>query len=692
VIANKNIMKTTFTLLFTLLTISLFAQNIEFTKDNFPNQKDQLKEAKKQLDEGDYYYNMRQAGKYKFALDLYLKANQFNPNNALLNYKIGICYLYSNFKIKSLPHFKKAFELNPNVDPEIQYYLGRAYHLSMEWDNAIDAYEKYKQTLVGKKADENKIKDVIKKMKECGFGKEFVKTPVRVFIDNAGPKINTQYSENVPVISADEDILMFTSRRNTTTGGAIDENYDEYFEDIYRSYKFNEEWTLPTNIGPPINTPKHDATINLSPDGQKLFTYRDNKGSGDIYVSDLVGDNWTAPEKMSKAINSSYHESHASISYDGRTIYFTSERPEGSIGGRDIWMSVADNKGKWEKAENLGLPINTEYNEEAVFIVADGKTMYFSSQGHNSMGGYDIFKSVYNNGKWSTPENLGFPINTPDDDVFFVIAASGKRGYYASVKPDGYGDSDIYMITFLGPEKPVILDNEDNLLASVAAPIKEIAIAPTIEIIENQVTLLKGIVTDALTKQTLEAEIILIDNVKNLEIASFKSNSKTGKYLVTLPSGVNYGIAVKKDGYLFHSENFDIPATASYQEVVKDIELKNITVGNKIVLKNIFFDFDRATLRTESTAELERLTKLLNDVPTLKIEISGHTDNKGAAQYNQTLSENRAKSVVEYLIQKGIDKNRLEYKGYGLTQPIAGNETDEGRQLNRRTEFKILSK
>ncbi|MCC7050197.1 MAG: OmpA family protein, partial [Bacteroidia bacterium] len=198
--------------------------------------------------------------------------------------------------------------------------------------------------------------------------------------------------------------------------------------------------------------------------------------------------------------------------------------------------------------------------------------------------------------------------------------------------------------------------------------------------------------TDAFTNKPLEATIDLIDNVKNEMLASFKSNSATGKYLVSLPSGKNYGIAVKAEGYLFHSENFDLPATADYQEVVKDVALKNISVGNKIVLKNIFFDTNKSTLRPESTSELERLIKLLNDVPNMRIEISGHTDNKGSADYNQKLSESRAHAVVEYLVGKGIISSRLEYKGYGLTQPISTNDTEEGRQENRRTEFKILSK
>lgn len=686
----KYIYSLTFILLFSNI---ILAQNIEFEKTNFPNQKDQLRDAKRDMQKGNEEYEGQRPGKYKFALEQYLKAQAFNPNNDILNFRIGVCYIHGSFKTKAKAHFEKAFQLNPIVDPEIHYYLGRGYQLNSDWDKAIASYKTFKQGLNPKNKEQAIfIKDVDKKIKECGYGKELVQHPMRVFIDNIGNKVNSPYPDYGPIISADEDIMMFTSRRNTTTGGNIDENYDEYFEDIFVTYKFNEEWTVPTNVDPPTNTPGHDATVNLAPDGQKLFTYRDDKGYGNIYESNLVGDKWSEPEKMAKTINSSEHESSASISFDGNVLYFVSDRKEESLGGRDIYYVNKSPKGKWETSYNIGTVLNTEYNEEGVFVVPDGKTMYFSSEGHSSMGGFDIFKTELKGGVWSAPVNLGYPINTPDDDVFFVISASGRHGYYASVKSDGFGEKDIYMVTFLGAEKPVQLSNEDNLLASVEAPVSEIVIAPPIDLNQNAVTLLKGVISDAITQKLLEAEIVLIDNTKNLEIATFKSNSKSGKYLVTLPSGKNYGIAVKAEGYLFHSENFDIPLSASYQEVIKDVQLKNVQVGQKIVLRNIFFDFDKATLRPESTNELERLIKLLTDVPTLKIEISGHTDNKGSATYNQSLSENRSKSVVEYLISKGIDKGRLEFKGYGLTQPIAGNETDEGRQLNRRTEFKILSK
>jgi outer membrane protein OmpA-like peptidoglycan-associated protein len=683
-------MKKFLTLLSILIMTTAVAQNIEFTKDNFKDKKDGLKDAKNNIEKGDELF-AKGSIFYKLALQPYLDANKFNPNNALLNYKIGKSYLYSNYKLKSIPYLEKALSLDPKVDPQIHFVMAKAYHLDMQWDKAIEEFKLFQQTIVKGEEFAELREEVLKQIEECTIGKEMVKHPVRVFIDNVGSEINTQYSDYGPVISADESIMLFTSRRPTTTGGLIDPEINEYFEDIYVSTRKGGKWTTAINMGPPINTENHDANSGLSADGQKFLIYI-GKNNGDLYESELKGESWSKPERMNKNINTDFHESSACYSPDGKAVYFVSDKPEGSFGSRDIYVSTKDDKGKWGKAVNLGNMINTKYGEEGVFIHPDGKTMYFSSQGHKSMGGYDIFKSVYENGKWSEPENLGYPVNTPDDDVFFVISASGKHGYYASFNANGYGEKDIYQITFLGPEKEMVLNNEDNLLASIAAPIKETVIAPVVEMKAAALTILKGIITDALTTKPLEATIEIIDNQKNELVASFTSNSSSGKYLVSLPAGKNYGIAVKKEGYLFHSENFDIPAISAFQEVTKDIALSNVAVGTKIILKNIFFDFDKATLRPESTNELERLTRLLNDVPTLKIEISGHTDSKGAADYNQKLSQNRAKAVVDYLVKAGIAADRLTFAGYGKDQPIATNDTDEGRQLNRRTEFKIISK
>lgn len=674
---------------FTSLIQQGFAQeNVEFNKKNFPGKKSELKEALKELSAGDELYDMG-GGNFTLAIDHYLKAQTFNPNNAMLNYKLGNCYLNSPDKKKSISYLESAVKLNLKVAADLHYLLGQAYHFNYEFEKAITEYSTYKESLSPTELAKL-AKEVEKKTTEATYGKDLIKNPVRVFIDNLGSSINTIYPEYSPIITADESMLFFTSRRENTTGGEKDPLDFKYFEDIYLSYSIGGTWNPVQNPGKPLNTDTHDATVGLSADGQTLLIYKGENG-GDIYECKLDGNEWGKPDRLPKTINTNYHESGASFGPDGRTLYFVSDK-SGGFGGNDIYMSKKSAKDKWTEPVNLGNVINTEYDEEGVFMHPDGKTIYFSSKGHKTMGGYDIFKSEFKDGKWSEPENIGYPINTTDDDVFFTISASGLHGYYSSAMPGGNGGQDIYMVTILGAAKPAIDNTEDNLLASLTSPVSETVIESTVEIKSNQLTLLKGIIVDDKTSDPLSATIELTDNIKNEVIASFQSNSATGKYLVSLPSGVNYGIAVKAEGYLFHSENFDIPASTGFREEVKDIRMKKIEVGNKIVLNNIFFDFDKATLRTESKAELDRLTTMLNDIQTLKIEISGHTDNIGSAAYNKTLSENRAKAVVDYLVKAGILADRLTFKGYGFDQPIATNDTDEGRQQNRRTEFKVVSK
>jgi len=713
--------------IYSLVTVALFtsatmfAQNVEFEKSNFPDKKDLFKDARSNFNDGkeaftlgkkeydfileeyvnkNKYYpvsrkDYQRAGDiyFKQAQPLLLKAQDFNPNNAELNFMLGVIEFNLNpHSEKAVSYLEKAFSLNGKLPSDAPYFLGWAYQLQLKWDNAIKYYQLY-NTYLSQDAKENAlaIEDVNKKIAECKTGKELVAKPERIYIDNLGSSINTKYPEYSAFITADESMMVLTARQANSTGGKLDEGDSWPFEDLYQSNKVNGKWTPAQNMGPIVNTDEHDATAGLSADGSTMFVFKfTEKDGGDIYVSNLNGTSWSKPTKLNKNINSKKHESSVSLSFDGKKLYFISDK-DGGLGDRDIYVSTLDVKGDWGVAENPGPMLNTKYAEEGVFIHPDGKTIYFSSKGHKTMGGFDIFKSTFENGQWSEPQNLGYPINGPDDDVFFVINGSGHHGYFASSKQGGFGDKDIYKITFLGPEKSPVLMNEDNLLASVAAPVSEFK-AEKIISEGPKMTILKGLITDEQTKQPLEASIELVDNTKNEVIATFKSNSTTGRYLVSLPSGKNYGIAVKRDGYLFHSENFDIPATASYQEVEKNVELKKIDIGKSIVLKNIFFDFDKATIRPESANELERLIKLLNENPTLKIELGSHTDSKGSDDYNQKLSQSRSQSVVTYLIGKGIATDRLVAKGYGETVPVATNDTDEGRQQNRRTEFKILSK
>lgn len=684
-------MKTFSILLLLFIGLNAFSQEIELSKAEIPN-KDEYKEAKDNLKQAENLYILGRGG-YQRALDYYLKIHRVAPNNAMLNYKIGNCYLYSIQKSKCIEFYEKAFKINPAIAPDILFVLGRGYHLSMQLDKAIEYYKKYLNSLSPKELQEKQM-DIKKYIEECEFGKELSKTPIRVFIDNCGPNINTMNPEYNAIISTDESVMMFTARRPDTFGEGRDEQDNLFFEDIYIAYAEGNDWGPSKNVGKPLNTPDHDATVGLSADGQTLFTFNGSNNGGDILVSVLKGSEWSKPDDgpMKKFINTDYKESSASFSFDGKTMYFVSDR-EGGYGGLDIYMSTWDaEKKRWGQPKNMGATICTRYNEEGVFMHPDGRTLYFSSRGHKTMGGYDIFRSTLgDDGLWTEPENIGYPVNTPDDDVFFVINASGKRGYMSSVRDDGMGDYDIYQVTFRGPEKPPVLQNEDNLLAQVA-PVSDVVIEDAVEIKTTRLTIVKGTIQDGITLQNLEASIEIVDNEKNEVVSISASNSATGKYLVTLPSGKNYGIAVKAQSYLFHSENFEIPAATGYQEIIKDIKLYKMDVGAKIVLKNIFFDYAKATLRSESFAELDRLLKLLNDFPTMRIEISGHTDNQGSLATNEKLSAARAKAVVDYLIAKGIPSSRLESAGYAFKQPIASNDTEEGRQQNRRVEFKVLSK
>ena len=679
-------------LMSSLAATATHAQSVEFTKEKFGSDKEAYKDAVRELRAGDDAYQA-DPPRYAGALPHYLAAQQRNPDNATLNIKIGDCYLHSGTKALALGYLQRAQALAPATDPRTHYLLGRALHLNAKWAEAIKEYQlSAPMGSGGKKSADGELTvtadDLAHRVRECRNGQELQKHPVRVFVDNAGPEVNSAYADYGPVVAADEATMVFTSRRPNGPDAPKDPDGDSYFEDIYQTAWLGKSWRTAANLGAPVNTEGHDATVGLAPDGQRLLVYVDENG-GDLHESNLKGTTWAKPQRLGNRINSRYHESSAAYSPNGRFLYFVSDKPEGGRGGRDIYKIEMEGKGP---AENLGPVINTPYGEEGVFIMPDGQTMYFSSEGHNSMGGYDIFKSVYANGKWSEPENLGWPINTPDDDVFFVTSASGRHGYYSSDRPGGQGGKDIYRVTFLGPEKPPLLSEESQLLASRLAPVAQILLAPPVILATAKVTILKGTVTDAATQQPLEASIDLIDNKLNEVIATFHSNATSGKYLVSLPSGTNYGIVVRQDGYLFHSENFDLPASATYAEVVKDIPLKKLEVGVIIVLNNIFFDTGKAILRPESTAELERLRKLLADQPSIRLEMAGHTDNVGKPAANRDLSQRRAQAVVTYLTQHAIGADRLAAAGYGDTRPVAPNATRAGRQLNRRTEFKVMGK
>ena len=654
-------------LIFLFSCANLYAQkNIAFEKANFKSDVSGLKEALRNIQEGDFKYNTYLYGE---ALTKYLAANKFNPNNAELNAKIGDCYLHSSDKSKATEYFKTAYSLSKELDGYYLFSMGKAYHINEEFDEAIKYYRLAKSK--GSRMDRDISSKADKNSKDCTYAKKLIESPINVKIENLSTAINTENEEYVPVITADESEIFFTSRRSSNVGGELDMGLGDYYEDIYYAKKENGEWTEAENMGKPVNSEFHDATVGLSLDGQKLFIYRDNKkGVGNILVTEKKGTQWTAPEELPEPINSKNQETSACYSYDGNTIYFVSNRPNGQ-GGKDIYKSTKNKDGAWGEAQNLGTTINTSDDEDAVFLHPDGKTLYFSSKGHKTMGGYDIFKSTYEKGKWSTPENIGYPVNTPDDDVCFVLTASGDYGYYTSIKIDGQGKRDIYRVSFLD------------------------------EINKPKLTLLKGVISDKKSKEPLVASIEIYDNNEDKLVGVFESNSATGKYMVSLPAGRDYGISVKAKGYLFYSDNINIPDNAAFQVVEKNVALEKLEKGKKVVLKNIFYDYNKASLRTSSFNELNKVIELLTHNPQMKIEISAHTDSRGSDAYNNKLSQSRAQSCVDYLVTKGITKDRLIAKGYGETQLMVSDadiekmateeEKEAGHQQNRRTEFKIIS-
>jgi outer membrane protein OmpA-like peptidoglycan-associated protein len=695
----KNYLRHTLFVICTFAMVNTYSQTeTPFDKKLFKDKKEGFKEAQDQMDAGDKLFFDPMFPHPQAAVIHYLKANDFNPNSSDLNFKIALCYkMFDKYKMKK--YAEHAWKLKPSVDVRASLILAEAYHIEGDWKTAIQYYNIFISKATTGELAELKA-EATKSILECRNGEILEKTPARVWIDNVGPMINSKYPDYAPVISADEAIMVFTARRPDHEDLAAD---GAHFEDLYQSNRVDGSWQQFTNMGDPLNKRgQHDATIGISPDGSVLFLYINRKGNGgDIYTSVRQGGVWTKPQPLGKNINTPHHEPDASLSFDGNRLYFTSNKP-GGTGSHDIYYADWDDgKNRWGEAINIGTTLNTPYAERSVFIHPDGETMYFSSQGHNSMGGFDIFYSKLVNGVWQEPVNMGPPLNTPDDDIQLVVAGNGRYGYYSSYREGGLGEKDIYVITFLGAAKIPITSNEDNLIASIAKPIKEKSHEPQLVAEGANMAILTGVIRDEKTKQPLKASIVLVDNNANKVIAEFESDDQSGKYLVSLPGGANYGIAVKKEGYLFHSENFVIPDAAGFKKYEKDADLKKVAIGQSIILRNIFFDLDKYNLRPESVNELERLQKLLVENPTMKIEISGHTDTRGTTQHNEELSRNRAHAVVNYLVEHGISASRLEFAGYGETQTIipdsdiyklkSKNAREELHQQNRRTEFKILS-
>jgi len=509
-----------------------------------------------------------------------------------------------------------------------------------------------------------------KYIERCNFGIEAIKHPVKFNPINLGKNINSEFNEYLPGLTADGKTLIFT--RLVPSGKISYDGKYEYQEDFFISEKENGKFMPAKAFGSPLNTRGNEGAQSISADGKLLFftscEYEKGKsahgktyGSCDIFFSHKEGKKWSKPKNLGPVVNSKYWESQPSFSADGKTLYFASNRPGGK-GKIDIWKTEMQPDSSWTKPVNLGDTINTPEQDQSPFIHYDNKTLYFSSNGHLGMGKSDLFFSKKDtSGHWQKPVNLGYPINTFDEEVSLTVNLKGDKAFFASSKKSEFGGLDIYGFELPKHDKP------------------------------GQVTYVRGVVFNKETSEKLSTEIRLINIRTKEETAIVSSDAVNGEYLVCLPAGEDYAFNVSKNGYLFFSENFSLKNTKDTLRIYRyDIPLSPIKKGEKTILKNIFFDTDSYKLKPDSYVELENLYRFLKNNPQIKIEISGHTDNTGSETHNKTLSENRAKSVYNYLINNGIEKSRLTFKGYGSSNPVNTNNTEKERQNNRRTEFKIL--
>ncbi|MBN1951747.1 MAG: OmpA family protein [Bacteroidales bacterium] len=665
---------------------------LKIKRKEFKKQENGFKEAWLNVKDGQYYFGLG-AGSYREARESYLKAYGYNQDNPELNYMIGRCYLFTDNKFESIKYIQRAYELKPDVNFDIHLMMGMAYHQILEFDMAIEEYNYFMSNLPPKERDDFKTQ-VDQLIQQCENGKLLAAEPRRVVINNLGKGINSIFDEYGPVISDDGEEMYFTSRRKYSKKSKKSIIDDKFFEDVYHSSLTDEEWARARRLEKKVtgkNNTENIAVIGLSPDKQKLYLYKGKEKGGDLYISTLKKGEWTKPKSMRK-FNSKYREVSMCISSDESTLYFISTNAKKGYGGSDIYISRKNSKGKWEKPENAGNVLNTFSDELGISLGPNDSVLYFSSTGHNSMGGYDVFQSSLSDvGLWSKPVNLGYPINTPNDDVFYVELPDKKTAFYSSNRESGQGGMDIYKIIYLGAQKDLLAGVVDDLLAGVKRPYDDIYFTMPKKMAVDTAILMRGFINDSENEKPIIAKIELIDRDRSMVIATAISDS-TGNYSVNLPETKMYGVEIIAKGYLLYLDMVDLSQKTYDEVVVKNFKLDRVEVGAKVVLTNIYFEFGKSTLKPESYASLDNVVKLLESNETLRIEISGHTDNVGSLKSNTKLSSDRAKSVVDYLIGKGIVPSRLEYKGYAFTQPIAPNDTEEGRAQNRRVEFKILSK
>ncbi|NJN41491.1 MAG: OmpA family protein [Flammeovirgaceae bacterium] len=621
----------------------------------------------------------------KQATELFMMASQMNPNSAKAHFMTGRSIMLTIQKEKSLPYFLEAYNLDSKVDEDILFFIGQAYHYKEEFDSAMLYYERFNRLLARSMRFERslKINEVNRKLFECRNAKIYKSYPVDVEIANLSGEINSEFPDYAPTISADESVIVFTSRRQEGNVNPKVADDLEYYEDIFISHRVGDQWQEAKNIGTPLNTLFHDASINLSPNGKEMFIYKDTNG-GDIYETFLKSDgSWTSPVVLKGEINSPYLENSAAVTSDDKRIYFTSNRP-GGFGGTDIYYADVNKRGDWTNVQNLGPIVNTNMDEEDVYISANGNHLFFSSNGHAGMGDLDIYRSTYDslNGGWQFPVNLGYPINSVENDVFFVLSGDERHAYISSVKLEGKGEQDIYKVN-LTNWKPVY---SEELMAKLEADaghedivFEDQPATQTVSASNNPVDIIVSIVQEK-NGQPVNAKL------------SLKNSSDST--LQVKPLG--------KGSYQYQLTDFDLsslkfkitvpepPAVAStpLPKVIPSGTVDREIRTNTNYILNVYFEMNSDV--PKSTDDVIFVETLMREKPEMMVEISGHTDNTGGDAYNQKLSQRRADGVKRLLINSGIDPSRINSVGYGESKPIADNNTFNGRKLNRRIEFIIV--
>ncbi|MEM6262532.1 MAG: OmpA family protein [Bacteroidota bacterium] len=594
------------------------------------------------------------------AKEAYYEALELEPNFSYAHFRLGVVHTVRQEFAEGLPHLEKVEELAPGEFGGIGFYLGQCYFFNGKYEESIPWFKAY---LEEGRGGPSYVKTVQLNLRKAAFAAEAVKNPVPFEPENMGPQVNSPEDDYTPCLTADGQMLLFTSRREGSTGG-FSRRLNSFPEDFYFCIQDLEgNWKPAINLGSPINTPLNEGVPYLGQDGTYLLfsgcNREDGYGSCDLYESNFNGTGWSQPQNLGPNVNSRSWDSHPSLSHDGKRLYFASNRPGGK-GGRDLWYCERTAKG-WGPAQNLGEPVNTEGNDELPFLHADGQTLYFVSDYHLGFGNADIFLSRRREtGNWGFPKNLGWPLNSPADEGYLFVNTQGNRGYLNSTREGGVGRSDLY--TFPLPE----------------------AIRP------QTATFVRGLVRDSLTQKPLKARIRLLDVATGDTVRTIFSDAVSGRFLMSLPMNRSYAAIVERPKYLFASKNFFLQTESGETYYDLTLDLVPLQPGKQVVLRNIFFETGSYELQPTSEPELNVLLSYLKRNRRMQIEIQGHTDDVGSDADNLQLSQDRAESVRAYLVDKGISPERIEAKGFGETQPISTNETDEGRAQNRRTEFRVI--